>query len=69
MTKYIIYACDDSNRQKAVKKMKRESEAINFVSDIRNLSEYGCMYLVKETDSDGRWEWNDETSVWERMDA
>ena len=47
MTRYEIYA-DGDNRP--VKKAKRENDAIAFVTDIRNLSRYGCLTLIKELD-------------------
>ena len=68
MIKYIVYARDDSNRQYTVKKIKREYEALDFITDMKNLGRYGCMDLVKETDSDGRFLWDSEISSWVRTE-
>lgn len=76
MTKYIVYAVDDENpvvngntSYKPIKKFKREYDAMIFVDDVRNLAKYGCMMMVKETDSDGSYTWNPETCLWEKMEA
>ena len=70
MTKYIVYAEDDNNpgKQIQIRKMKREYEAIDFVGDIRNLQRYGCMSIIQVTDDGEKYAWNNETSVWERME-
>ena len=71
MTKYIIYAEDDERpgKQNVVKKIKNnEYEALSFVSDMKNLSRYGCLTLVKKTDEDGEFTWNAQNSVWEKTE-
>ena len=66
MTRYIIFTEYD---KKPLKKIKHEYEAFNFVEDIRNLQRYGCMTIVKETDTDGVYVWNRENSAWESIEA
>lgn len=70
MTKYIVYAEDENSPGKLiqVKKMKREYEALNFVGDIRNLQKYGCMSMIMIDDDGKKHSWNNETSVWERVE-
>lgn len=65
MTKYIIYAEDDKRpgKQVQIRKAKREYEALDFVTDMKNLAKYGCMTLVM--DSDGKeFVWDEETRSW-----
>ena len=76
MTKYIVYAIDEEhpvldghNAYKPVKKFKRDYDAFGFIDDYKNLSRYGCMIVVKDTDNDGSFTWNEETKVWERTEA
>ena len=76
MTKYIVYAVDDENpvvngstSYKPIKKFKREFDAVMFVENVKNLAKYGCMIMVKQTDSDGSYTWNPDTMQWERTDA
>ena len=75
MTKYIVYAIDedkpviDGAAYKPVKKFKREYDALGFIGDVKNLSRYGCMILAKDTDEDGSYTWNEETHIWEKMEA
>lgn len=70
MTKYIVYAEDENNPGKRAKvcKIKREYEALDFIGDVKNLSKYGCMTLIMETDDDGRYVWDNEGSAWIRME-
>ena len=71
MTKYIIYAEDDERpgKQNVVKKIKNnEYEAINFIGDMKNLSRYGCLTLVKKADDDGEFVWDAQNSVWLKME-
>ena len=61
MIKFEIYA-DGDNRP--VKKLKREYEAINFVSDMRNLARYGCLTLVRSSDEEDPMVWDPQNCVW-----
>ena len=61
MTKYVIYA-DGDNRP--VKKLKRENEAINFITDMRNLAAYGYLTLVRESDSEDDAVWDNLAGAW-----
>jgi len=61
MTKFEIYA-DGDNRP--VKKLKREYEAINFVSDMRNLARYGCLTLVRSSDEEDPMIWDPQSNLW-----
>lgn len=68
MVKYIIYAEDDDNpgSQIVVKKIKNsEFEALGFISDMKNLSIYGCMTVVKQTDDKGEFVWIPQDLRWE----
>ena len=75
MTKYRVYAEDedrpviDGTAYKQIKKFKREYDAIDFANDLRNLSKYGCMRLIKTTDDDGDFIWNADGDVWEKYDG
>ena len=71
MKKYIIYADSEESakKRKPICKIKREYEAINFISDVRNLSKYGCMTLEMATDDDGTFRWNDESGSWEHLEV
>lgn len=67
MTKYIIYAEDEERpgKQNVVKKIKsNEYEAMCFISDMKNLSKYGCLTLVKKTDEDGEYIWDSLGNSW-----
>ena len=68
MTKYIIYAddADQPGGQIVVKKVKHEADALGFADDVRNLSKYGCMTIIK-ADDDGRFVWRPDTASWERV--
>ena len=69
MIRYYIYAEDDNHpgKQIMVKKTKHEYDAINFVNEVKNLSLYGCMTLVKQ-DDDGKYTWSNEDSMWENLE-
>ena len=65
MTKYLIYA---DGEKKPIRKFKRENEAIMFASDFKNLADYGCMSIVMDTDSNGKYIWDHEAGSWEMME-
>lgn len=65
MTKYLIYA---DGEKKPIRKFKRENEAIMFASDFKNLADYGCMSVVMDTDSNGKFVWDHEAGCWETME-
>lgn len=65
MTKYAVYT-DGDNRP--VKKFKRENEAIDYVNDVRNLSRFGYLTLVKETDTGEAYAWDNLAGGWRVMD-
>lgn len=76
MTKYIVYAIDEdhpvldgSNAYKPVKKFKHEYEAMNFADDMKNLSKYGCMIVVKDTDTEGQYTWDTDTKAWMKTEG
>lgn len=71
MTKYIIYAEDDEHpgKQNVVKKIKNnEYEALSFISDMRNLSRYGYLTIVKKTDDEGDFVWDSQINAWVKME-
>lgn len=71
MTKYIVYAEDEERpgKQNVVKKIKNnEYEALGFVSDMKNLSRYGCLTLVKKTDCEGDFAWDNQINAWVKME-
>ncbi len=71
MTKYIIYAEDDERpgKQNVVKKIKNnEYEALSFISDVKNLCRYGCLTVVKKTDEDGDFTWDQQMETWVKME-
>lgn len=65
MTKYIVYAYDANNRKQLVKKIKRENQAIDFINDIKNLSQYGYLTLEMESDEGGNMVWDGDSGKWE----
>ena len=69
MVRYVIYADDDNHpgKQIVVKKTKHEYDAINFVNDVKNLSRYGCMTLVRQGD-EGSYTWSNENDTWEKTE-
>lgn len=72
MTKYMVYADDEAHpgTMKLVKKkIKHEREAFDFIADVRNLQQYGCMTVIKDTDDQGSFFWNKDTNSWEHMEA
>ena len=71
MTKYIVYAEDEERpgKQNVVKKIKsNEYEALSFVNDLKNLSRYGCLTLVKKTDDEGDFTWDNQGNAWVKME-
>ena len=60
MTKYIVYA---ELQEKPIRKFKREYDAVDFVTDFRNLADYGCMTLIMESDS-GKYIWDRDLGDW-----
>lgn len=60
MTKYLVFA---EGQKKPVRKFKNEYDAISFISDVRRLSEYGCMSLKMETDG-ASFVWDEALSDW-----
>lgn len=69
MVRYLIYADDDDHpgKQIVVRKTKHEYDALNFVSDVKNLSRYGCMTLIKQ-DDEGSYIWSNENDTWEKTE-
>ena len=39
-----------------------------FVSDFKNLQQYGCMSIVCESDDGSRRQWDPDTKAWVVMD-
>ena len=66
MNKYMIFVEDEYEPgvQRQLKKVKREREAVDFISDPRNLKMFGCMQAVCESDK-GRQVYNPDTGEWE----
>lgn len=62
MTRYFIYG---ENNKKPIRKTKHENDAFLFVSDFKNLQQYGCMTIVREEENDGRQVWNADLMAWE----
>ena len=62
MTKYIVSTEDC----KQLKKIKRENDAISFVTDVKNLAQYGSMSLTKITD-DGKFIYVNDTGEWRKV--
>ena len=75
MTKYIVYAIDedhpviDGESYRPVKKFKRENEAMMFLEDVKNLSRYGCMIIIKETGDGASSVWKPDMMAWEKTEA
>jgi hypothetical protein len=61
MTKYLIY---DENNKKPIRKTKHENDAFLFVSDFKNLQQYGCMTVVREDDDGSRCAWDADSKAW-----
>ena len=64
MTKYLIYG---EGNKKPVRKTKHENDAFLFVSDYKNLQQFGCMTIVREDEDDVRQVWNNDLKAWERI--
>ena len=60
--KYLIY---EEGGKKPIRKTKHENDAILFVSDFKNLHQYGCMTVICEDDNGIRSQWNPDTKTWE----
>lgn len=65
MEKYLIYG---EGTKKPIRKTKHENDAFMFVSDFKNLQQYGCMTIVREDDSGNAQVWNNELKAWESME-
>lgn len=63
MIKYYIYG---ENNKKPIRKTKHENDAFLFITDFKNLQQYGCMTIVREDDDGIRQTWNSETMAWEK---
>lgn len=61
MTKYYIYG---ENMGKPIRKTKHENDAMLFVSDFKNLQQYGCMSIVCEDDDGNRHQWDADSKAW-----
>lgn len=61
MTKYWIYG---ENDKKPIRKTKHESDAMLFVTDFKNLQQYGCMTIVREDEDGSRMMWDSEMHAW-----
>lgn len=61
MTRYFIYGEGD---KKPIRKTKHENDALIFISDFKNLQQYGCMTVVREDDDGVRQTWNDDLKAW-----
>lgn len=65
MTKYLIYG---EGNKKPIRKTKHENDAFLFVSDFRNLQQYGCMSIVREDDEGNKNIWDNEMKSWTLME-
>lgn len=64
MTKYLIYG---EGNKKPIRKTKHENDAFLFISDFKNLQQFGCMTLIRENDDGSKQTWNTDLSAWENM--
>lgn len=64
MTKYFIYG---EGNKKPIRKTKHENDAFLFISDFKNLQQFGCMTLIRENDDGSKQTWNTDLSAWENM--
>ncbi len=69
--KYTIY-CEDGFDSvnncvawNVVKTTKRESDAIAFINDLKNIRKYGYLRLETKDDTGTRYEWCDTAGSWE----
>lgn len=65
MTKYYIYG---EGNKKPIRKTKHENDAMLFISDFKNLQQYGCMTIVREEENDGRQVWDPDMMAWINME-
>lgn len=65
MNKYFIYG---ENLGKPIRKTKHENDAMMFVSDFKNLQQYGCMSIVCEDDEGNRQQWDADSKSWVAME-
>ena len=65
MEKFLIYSEGD---KKPIRKTKHENDAFNFVSDFKNLQQYGCMTIIREEENDGRQMWDSDLMAWVAME-
>ena len=65
MCKYLIYG---ENMGKPIRKTKHENDAMLFVSDFKNLQQYGCMSIICEDDEGKRFQWNADSKAWVSME-
>lgn len=63
--KYLIYG---EGNKKPIRKTKHENDAMLFVSDFKNLHQYGCMIVICEDDDGTRSQWDPETKAWILME-
>ena len=66
MTKYMILADDPDGHPVIIRKFKNENDAIIFVSDMKNLSRYGCMSIRRRQEDGSCYIWHSDTKVWEQ---
>ena len=65
MSKFLIYG---EGLGKPIRKTKHENDAIMFVSDIKNLQQYGCMTVICEDDNGKRLQYDPEMKAWIAME-
>ena len=65
MTKYLIYG---EGNKRPIRKTKHENDAFKFVSDVKNLQQYGCMTIIREEENDGRQTWDPDLMAWVAME-
>lgn len=65
MCKYYVYG---EGLGKPIRKTKHENDAMLFVTDFRNLQQYGCMSIICEDDDGFRRQWDPETKAWVTME-
>ena len=61
MIKYYIYG---EGNKKPIRKTKHENDAMLFVSDFKNLQQYGCMTVVREDEEGNRQLWDSDSKAW-----
>lgn len=66
MTKYFIYG---EGNKKPIRKTKHENDAFIFVSDFKNLQQYGCMTIVREDENDEKQIWDNDMRAWVNMEG